>query len=362
MKVVGWCLLCLVFCFELCAQTDEFIHIVQHKTIGLDSRGSALFSGRQTAVIELDLPPNTVKWYYRFYNVTKEELISKYGKSINFLEDVKSQKDAVSPIFKTPYVPTEFKNKVSVYLLEDSAQVVNFEKTITFTKTSYLEDFSMLNQYSGWEEVSHPHYINGLQYLGLVNHANISATHMMLDVVAVCKKRSIHPLWKESSLKKAEQDWIQFAINEIPTDFLESYSNCFLEKLQYSSTEDVFLSSSPDSKEKLYTEIYGKCAANEHLMQCADTSLQIISPYRLFGKWKTEKGELLQLNPDNEIQLQKNNGEMLSGWWYISDESLIIGFENYKTQKYQPVFISPYKMIWKNRLTGNYLRSQRIKL
>lgn len=356
-------LLSFLICFSLKAQNKILVPIVNHKVFVLDSRSSTLFSGKYSTVIELYLPENTVRWYYRFYNVTKKDLLVKYAPKIPFLEEMKSKLSETEFYnFKIPNVPTEYANKMNVYLLNDSNQVSIFNKQFTFNKVQYQSQFSVLNASSGWAEVCDPEFLTGNQYLGLMNIANITSTNVYLDVVAVCNQRSIEDSgWKESELKSLEINLINQLItnNKIAAQSYQDISKCYLESIQQQIKLSDYNILSKIDKMSFEKKIFDNCFSDNFHEQLLDT-ISTLTPYFIIGKWKTEKDETLEFKYSNELILTKKNSTTLNGSWYISNNELYMKFENYKTQKYTPIIMTPKKFVWKNSLSDNYLRYSKI--
>lgn len=358
MKYIG-VLFIFICCLEnVLAQKEELIPIINHQVISLDSRGSTFFSGKSTEVIELDLPINTIRWYYRVYNVNQKELVQKYAPNISFIDQISDKLNKVGINITTPTIPTALKNKLSVYLLKDSSHINLFKTQFSDLKLSYLEEFSIIQQSAGWKEVCDPQYISGKQYIALANHGNLTSTHVVVDIVAICKRRTIDLDWDEKILIDVEKDIVNTIAHQVSPTTIEKTSNCILQSLQFQLDKDQYLGIEQKRKEELLGDLLRKCTY-EHSNTKTDT-LKGLSSYFLIGNWISERGEELKFIYPNEIILKKKSGETLRGIWYVSDESLTINFDQYKTQKYQPILISPDKFIWKNVITGNFLRYQRL--
>jgi hypothetical protein len=106
-------------------------------------------------------------------------------------------------------------------------------------------------------------------------------------------------------------------------------------------------------------KIFNNCFSNYFPVQLLDT-ISTLTPYFIIGKWKTEKEETLEFKYSNELILTKKNATTLNGSWYISNNELYMKFENFSTQKYQPIIMTPRKFVWKNSLSDNYLRYTKI--
>lgn len=358
-------LIIVLYCISVLsvqAQNEVLIPIVNHKIFTLDSRGSTFFTGSHTTVLELDLPVNTVRWYYRFYNVTKKELLTKYS-STTSLEDELEKKinDPAYSTIKLPTIPTEYKNKVSIFILNDSTQVGVFNKQLTFAKAEYETQSSIQNMYAGWSEVCDPEFINGKQYLGILNLANLTGTNVVLDVVAICKQRTVDGGWSEDVLKDIEVKFVDGYADKLSPFVVQKAAECYIKSLQYEMTYEAYKNRNSTVKKQFENQILENCY-NENFKEIETDTLTELDIYYIFGSWKTEKNESLDMKFSSELTLKKSNGAVIKGNWYINDNTLFFKFENYKTQKYQPIILSPNKYVWKNYETGNYLRYTRKKI
>jgi|GEM_PF-3845368 len=352
-----------LFCtIRVQAQQEILIPIVSREIFALDSRGSALFSGAHTTVLELDLPANTTRWFYRFYSLLKKEDFKKYAPVSPLLDELYlKSRDTADYKISLPDIPAGLRNKVSVYLLKDSNQVINFGKQITFSKLEYLSTGSSLNNSAGWIEVCDPSYLSGKQYLGLMNHATISSGFIAVEVVAVCKQRSLASGgWSEEEMK----DWEIKIVNncaqkgEIPSLYFEKTAQCFLKSIQQAVTEEVYRAMPEAEQESLEKTIYKRCVEQYANAEEKDT-LNNVDVFLLTGEWVSERQESLHLDFSGKVILKKKTGQVLEGNWYVADNVLTLDFVNYTEQKYQPVLLTPDKFAWRNIQTGNYLRFSR---
>lgn len=350
----------LFFSDTLKAQNEVLVPIVNHQVFNLHSRSSLFFSGNYASVIELELPENTTRWYYRFYNVNRKDLLSQYTSNASLLEEVKeNMKDPQNSKITFPPIPNTYQNKVSIYLLNDSAQTDVFNKRLTFSKVQYQDDFSVLNEASGWMEVCSPGFLSGKQYLGLLNKATVSESFIVLDVLAICKKRSVDFEWPEKNLKQIEIDFIEQYASSISPFILQKVSDCFISALQYSSSFSLYSELEGEDKVQYEKTILDKCYNDRFQVEEKDT-LNSLNNYFVFGNWMTEKEEILEMKFSGQLRLIKKDERSFDGVWYLSDNLLHLKFDGFSTQVYEPLLATPNKFAWKNNQTGNYVRYSRI--
>lgn len=355
-----------VLCFSwmstvLLAQDEVLVPIVNQKVFNLDSRTSVFFKGNHTSVIEIGLPENTVRWYYRFYNVNKKDLLSQYIPKGSLLEELEN--DMHHPqVFgiSLPSIPKDEQNKVGVYLLKDSTQVSLFNKQLTLQKAEYKKEFSLTNEASGWVEVCDPDYVTGGQYIGLLNRATLGESHVVLDVVAVIKKRSVNFGWSEKHLKKIEEDFVSRNSSDIPIQSLRKATRCLLRTLQYDVSYKEYALLNQQELDSLEKDIVKKCY-NEKFVEAPLDTLNQLDRYFVFGSWETVQGEVLEMSFSGDLKLMKKDGKEVTGVWYLSSNKLHLKFDDFDTQIYDPIMITPDKYVWRNSQTENYIRYVRLK-
>lgn len=348
---------------KLKAQEEVLVPILNHQIYTLEPKGSAYFTGKYSTVIEVELPVNTIRWYYRYYNLIKKENVSKYSAENPFVEHLDKKLNSKNYLPNDlPIIPSGMSQKLNFYLLKSSEQAVNFQKQFTTTKFEYADEFSTLNVSKAWKEVCDPTYINGKQYLAIENTGVFSGTNVILDVVAICKKRSLSESgWSEEALKIVEESLLDsMAINtNIPSFAFSKVADCYMNTLQQKVNFKDFNALSFESKQTIQHEIFENCF-DSRMVDVGKESLSDINPYMIIGKWLTDKGEVLEFKFSKVLNLKKKDGQSLKGSWYISDNGLHLRFEGFKTQKYLPVILTPSKYVWKNPSTGNYLRYTKI--
>ncbi|MCO5233676.1 MAG: hypothetical protein LC105_07755 [Chitinophagales bacterium] len=358
-----WVFFFCIAVFNLKAQEEILVPIQNHQVFSLDAKGSSFFTGKYTTVLEIELPVNTIRWYYRYYNLIKKENISKFSGENAFLEslDKKINSKRFYPN-DLPSIPSNLTQKLNFYLLKSSEQSIIFQKQFTTAKFEFVDEFSSLNLSSAWKEVCDPEYIFGKQFIGIENLGIFSGTNIVVDIVAICKKRSLSESgWSEEFLKNIEDSLMDnMALRtDIPTLSYSKVSDCFMNTLQQKFDFKVFQNFSSDIKSSVQSSIFDNCF-NNRMAKIGNDTITALSPYMIIGKWKTEKGEVLEFKFSKVLNLTRKDGQSIKGSWYLADNGLYLRFEGYKTQKYLPIILTSSKYVWKNPATGNYLRYTKI--
>jgi hypothetical protein len=172
----------------------ESITIIKQRVIELNGGTRAVLSGGKSRVsLKIDLPANTVEWYYSFstsngvsgtqnLNLATQlaaNLISKSSLTGAIVSATGITKAVVSK-FEVP----EGTSSIDVYLC-DKINIDKFErKTDNLGGTySYYPQGTVENTKSGIIQIDN--FKNGTWYLGLKNPSSLDAVNVTIEVVAI---------------------------------------------------------------------------------------------------------------------------------------------------------------------------------
>lgn len=135
--------------------------IIPLTIFSLDSRGSGFFSRQYNTVLEVDLPPGTIKWLYRFHSASTISQANRWVKEptgwLSWIDQY-VQDSAVAPLKK---LSDEDAPPVNIYLLADSSSVNVFTSWISFSRNFFVPRYSILNETSGWVVVDDENFLKG---------------------------------------------------------------------------------------------------------------------------------------------------------------------------------------------------------
>ena len=202
-------------------KTYEPVTIIKQRVIELNGGTRAVLSGGKSRVsIKIDLPVNTVGWYYSFstsngtsgtqnLNLATQIAAALLSKS-NMVGALVSSTGITKAVVSKFEVP-EGTSSIDVYLC-DKINIDKFERKIDNLggTYSYYREGTVENTRNGIIQIDD--YTNGTWYLGIKNPSSLDAANVTIEVVALVEKTTI--IEKSENQTKAELygnlGWTQF--------------------------------------------------------------------------------------------------------------------------------------------------------
>lgn len=362
-----WAVL-LLSLYMLPSVAQEYIQtpvsIIPRTTYLLNSRTNALVGGKSAVAIEIELPENTLYWYYSVSHFNSEIAAEKAEKQPDLfqkLQQVLYRKDTIG---NQEHIKMGVPGNISgnTYLLSDSVSVDLLLNNLRIGKPRYSNTFSRLLKNDHVVRISSPKYSKGKQYLAITNPATLDKIYTSIEVVAIVAEE-----------KPKENGWKYSDLEIIRAQFLEDILDCGDTTIPAYAYKNVVDCLERNTLNRMSKEQYFEMDEYEvlqwralQLLRCASEGRNVvmegkISPDRYFltGTWNTEKDEQLQFQFNGKTILTKSDGKILNGTWKIHQQMLILEFSGYKTQQYTLEESSNEKLVWKNTLSGNMLRMER---
>jgi len=197
-------LLLLAFPFSFHAQevvkSYEPVTIIQTRVIELNGgTRSALLGGKSRESIKIDLPKNTVEWYYSFSTSTGVSGTKNLNLATQLAASVATKFNpygmALSVTGITKAVVSKFEvpqgsSSIDIYLC-DNANIDKFNRKVdSFGGTySYYREGTVNNTKSGTIQIDD--FTSGTWYIGIKNPSELDAVNVTIEVVAVVEKTTI---------------------------------------------------------------------------------------------------------------------------------------------------------------------------
>ena len=243
MRICLFFIFCLFSCLEMSGQYKEVsvpiyndvvtLHSALHFGVGVESR----------KYISIQIPPNTVRWYYSFSaKNTQSEANNSKNQSSLLSSLANASTHAVASLVSSGLQKTASSVDCSVYLLNSSSDINNFLKNNHYSIIKYCSREGFVSAQN--VIVDGGHFLEGMQYLAIVNNNWQNAIYVNIQVVAVVQepitdngwtiedKQRFHDVVKQMLVDKG-------ALNKTTNDKLEDFLTCLIEYLkgQYSADE-----------------------------------------------------------------------------------------------------------------------------
>lgn len=340
------------------------VQIIPKTTYVLNSRTNALVGGKSAVAIEIELPENTLYWYYSvsfFDSDLGAENAEKQTDLIQKLQQILYRKDTIG---NQEHLKMNIPGNISgnTYLLSDSASIDILLSNLRMGKPRYSNAYSRLLKNDNVVKINATKYSKGKQYLAITNPATLDKIYASLEVVAIVAEE-----------KPSENGWKTSDLESIRAQFLENIIACGDTTIQPVAYKNIVNCLERNMLNRISKEQYFEMDEYElqqweaiQLLRCAGEGRNVVfdinyfpDKYFLTGIWETEKDEQLEFTFNGKTILTKSDGKVLKGTWKTNQQILILEFPGYKTQQYTLEESSNEKLVWKNTLSGNMLRMER---
>ncbi len=313
-------------------------------------------NGVSKLVIPINLPENTVSWYYAFSALDdksesqKTDLIFNLGSII--LKAYTGNWVGVIPGILKTISPPPGTQTCDVYHFPNYAEAEKFERTAIFKEYSYVVPSTQKGLSSGYGEITQSPYLKGTQYLGLANPTLAKGVLVSIEVVAL--------VWEEVKINGWSRAQRENFFNYLKSSFLLSeagnlmdneqlniFCQCFVSKMIDQYQPESFRSmTNYEIKQKL--EGLGKSCIDEIKLQSAFQyqNQERVFPNDLYGKWKDENS-LISIYRNGSIEIEWDSGTKREGLWRIEDGQLIFDLKNSKQpDRYYVIELSPKTLVY----------------
>lgn len=188
----------------------EFEQIIDTRSIYLNGGLNAAFGGNSRTYLKIDLPQNTVKWYYSFSTSKGKSGTQNLSLAIQLAGMLADPSGFTSNTLSALNVP-EGVASVDIYLLDrENLNKFTAKDDIYENGFSFLMEGTAQNTKQAVVEIDDK--IKGTVYLGLKNPSTHSGVNLTIEVVAITEKQVI--IEKSEKQQKAELygglGWTQF--------------------------------------------------------------------------------------------------------------------------------------------------------
>jgi tetratricopeptide (TPR) repeat protein len=184
--------------------------LIEQRNIYLNGGTRASFGGKSRTYIKIDLPANTVKWYYSFSTSPGESGTNNLKLLAQLAAIYADPSGFTSTIAKDIEVP-KGSQSIDVYLC-DRPNIDKFraKDDLYGEGYSYIMEGTVENTRQGVIEIDDK--VRGVWYLGLKNPSALDGVNITIEVVAIVKE--VHVVEKTENQEKAELyaklGWQQF--------------------------------------------------------------------------------------------------------------------------------------------------------
>lgn len=287
-------------------------------------------TGQSSLILEVDLPPNTIKWYYTVAAARTKELIRFSKAQFTLLAQLTRIIDQTGTAAKalTLLTTPPGNDYCNVYLLASAGDAKAFNQEFSLKNYQFISESSRENIVSGTVEVTQPERVKGKQYLGFYNPSAIYGVTMVVEVVAIIKEEKRINGW---SAKEKEQLYTQnraaFIENRMRGQWTEKQASdlyrCIIDKITATHTPFDLSAFATYELEEIIDQFVRICQTDLSIttgLPTADTDTPPLIPIEdITGVWQGDRTEF-HFYPDGSAKwIPEDQKEFLGSWKIAGD-------------------------------------------
>lgn len=202
-----------VFQFGFSQEYDvsyETKQLIETRSIYLNGGLRSQFRGKSRTSIKVDLPPNTVRWYYSFSTKKGKSGIQNLNLALQLSSMVLDPSSLTSQLASKIKIPDGV-GSIDVYVC-NRENIDKFKKKVDLEGGTFFYDYESHVENTKQATIQIDDITSGTVYLGLKNPSGMTGINISIEVVAIVEVRTL--VKTSDSQQKAELygslGWAQF--------------------------------------------------------------------------------------------------------------------------------------------------------
>lgn len=339
-------LITFIINISLHSQTYENVKIIETTKVLNSTTNESLLGGVSRITIPINLPSNTVEWYYSFTTTPG----SNGSSSINLLGQMGSLLGGGTPataILSKIKIP-QGSGAINAWLMTPESKY-NFE-TQNDDQVLYYADLSETNTTQSIRKITNP--IAGSFYLGLSNNSSYEAVSVTLEVIANIRKEATTNGWTKST-KQNMYNIVKQTLNttfkdQIKQSHINSFSGCLMTKLTKDYTPNQLSSLAGYEFNNIFAS-YAETCSEELNIKFDDVLIpqKNINQEYFIGKWE-DKNSTFTFSKYGIFTIVFDSGKIKIGnWKYINDRLELSFSSDEQVSKYIIAELTMQEMTYK---------------
>ncbi|MCB0608339.1 MAG: hypothetical protein KDD12_11535 [Lewinella sp.] len=299
-------------------------------------------TGQSSLILEVNLPPNTVRWFYTVAASRSKESIrhakaqfSLFAQLTRIIDKTGTAAKAIDLLTTPPG-----NDYCNVYLLNSKQDADAFNKEFSIKSYGFHAGCSRENYVSGTVEVAEPAFLSGKQYLGFYNPSPIYGISMVVEVAAVVEEENRSNGWtaaeKEQLYQSNRAGFIEKRmLGQLTEQQARALYDCVIEKITAAFTPQHLATMAGYELEKAVNGFTNECNLALGLIsspepETADhTAIPVITDEDLTGFWESD-GSQFQFYPDGTLRSTTAKDKERTGTWKLANNRVRIKFTDYQ--------------------------------
>lgn len=247
--------------FEVYSQVKstslKTVNIIQPRDFYLNSQmRTDLLGGTQTHVVRVQLPPNTIEWYYAF-SVSSTENDRASLSLTTQLASIIDKTGLASVALSALYTPTG-SYACNVYLLANSGSAQTFANGNSDWR--HFSNYQLTSTRNGVNVVKDRQFLSGTWYVGFKNLLETQGINVTVEVVAVVEETEVDGSeWDKEIVDEMYNQILEPIKKAFGNERGEKIANCVMDKLQENYVPNDFKNMPEYKRKKVLQEIGGEC-------------------------------------------------------------------------------------------------------
>ena len=215
-----------------------------------------LLGGRRTHFVRVQLPPNTIEWYYAF-SVRATENDRAFLNITNQLTNIIDRTGLASVALGALYTPPG-SYACNSYLLAGLNSAQNFANGNNNWK--HYQTYQLTSTRNGVNSVKESQFLSGTWYIGFQNSLDTQGINVTVEVVAIVEETQIDGnLWSKEMI----DPWYNLIFEDMKTKYEEvkakQMTQCFMDKIQQRIVPNDFKNMPKYKLEQIFQELGKEC-------------------------------------------------------------------------------------------------------
>ncbi|PKG41766.1 hypothetical protein [Psychroflexus sp. MES1-P1E] len=314
--------------FTSYSQTYKAVKITETTKL-LHSGVNSLIGGVSRVALPINLPENTVEWYYSFSTTAGSSRSSTLNLAVQ-VAAYASTGPMGSTIAKGLKVPPG-NGEVDVSLITSDSKSAFLSKNDDLVKR--YSDLSEISTTQSVKTINN--LLTGSYYLGLRNPSSYESVSVTIEVVAMVKVEATTNGWTATKKQEAyinfNQPFKNLFKGQLKQPEIDSFTGCFMSKITSNYTPYQLSAFAEYELNDILAKFGDKCSEELNInFDNVAVPQQNINKDNLIGKWK-DQNSTFTIYENGTILLIFDNGKSLFGNWELTENKLKFVFDFGKT-------------------------------
>ena len=265
------------------SKSRKVVQIMTEQTAYLNGGVRASLGGKSRIIYQIDLPPNTVEWYYIFTATESEnpnitlDLIPQLIKALD--------PTGMTGILASSILSPTGSNSCDIYLMERK----NADAFIDKEEFSYNISGTRENYRNGTVQIKN--VLSGTRFIGIKNPSSTAGIVVNIEVAAIVEETTFNnDEWTLPTKERFSNLFYKYLTEKnVENDVAREVSNCMVAKMTLEKTPETYDQLTRNEKESYFQSLLSECSEKQEVHLTAEQEKAI--SYGNLGWTAYEEGD-----------------------------------------------------------------------